>query len=85
MANTSIVDLNADFVGFGRCDFDVFNLKVFARFPSDGGFTGNWLACCKLSIPAELVDDEYEITFPTVDIVRMKFVANLKQLFRVYT
>ena len=55
MADTSVVYLNADFVGFGGSDFDVLNGEVFASLPghsslvvvSDGGnesATGMYLA-----------------------------------------
>ena len=37
MADTRVVDLDADLVGLGRCDFHVFNGEVFAGFPGDGG------------------------------------------------
>jgi hypothetical protein len=39
MADTSVVDLDADFVLSGRCDFDIFNGEVFAGFPRNGGLT----------------------------------------------
>jgi hypothetical protein len=37
MANTSIVDLNADFVGPRRFDLDFLNGQVLACFPGDRG------------------------------------------------
>lgn len=36
MANTSIVDLNADLVGLGRGDLDILDGKRLSGFPCDG-------------------------------------------------
>lgn len=37
VADTGVVDLNADFVGFGGSDLDVFDGEVLASLPGDGG------------------------------------------------
>ena len=37
MTDTSVVDLNSDFMGFGWRDFDVFDHQVFSCFPSHCG------------------------------------------------
>jgi hypothetical protein len=37
MADTSVVDLNADLVGLGWSNFDVLNGEVLARFPGNCG------------------------------------------------
>lgn len=37
MADTGVVDLDADFVLSGRCDFHIFNGEVLAGFPGDSG------------------------------------------------
>ena len=37
VADTGVVDLNADLVGPGWEDFDILNGKVLARFPGNGG------------------------------------------------
>jgi len=37
MANTGVVYLNPDFVGSRWSDLDVFDGKVFAGLPGDGG------------------------------------------------
>jgi hypothetical protein len=36
MTDTSVMDLYANFVVFGRRDFDVFDREVLASLPSDG-------------------------------------------------
>jgi hypothetical protein len=43
VANTSVVDLDTDFVSLGRSDFDVLNRKVLAGLPGDGGLAGDSL------------------------------------------
>lgn len=43
VADTGVVDLDADFVGLGRGDLDVFNGEVLAGFPSNGGFASDGL------------------------------------------
>ena len=35
MANAGVVDLDADFVGTGRLDLDVFDCQVLSGFPSN--------------------------------------------------
>lgn len=37
VADTSVVDLNTDFIGPGRSDLDVLDRKLLAGFPGDGG------------------------------------------------
>lgn len=37
MADTGVVDLNADFVGFRWSNLDVFDGEVLAGLPGDGG------------------------------------------------
>lgn len=37
MANTSVIYLDANFVGFRRCYFDIFDGKVLGGLPGDGG------------------------------------------------
>ena len=37
VADTGVVDLNADLVGPGWEDFDILNGKVLAGFPGNGG------------------------------------------------
>lgn len=37
MADTGIMDLNTDFVGFWWCDLDVFKGEVLAGLPGDCG------------------------------------------------
>lgn len=48
MADTSVVDLDADFVGFGRSNFDVLNHKVLASLPGDCGLlmVSAWASFC---------------------------------------
>lgn len=36
VANTGVVDLDTDFVGFGGSDLDVLDAKVLAGLPGDG-------------------------------------------------
>lgn len=36
VADTSVVDLDTDFVGFGGSNLDVFDAKVLASLPGDG-------------------------------------------------
>jgi len=36
MANSSVVNLNANLVCLGRCDLDVLNGEVLASFPGHG-------------------------------------------------
>lgn len=43
VANTSVVDLDADLVSLGRSYLDIFNGKVLAGLPSDGGFASDGL------------------------------------------
>jgi hypothetical protein len=35
MADTSVVDLDTDFMRFGRCDLDILNAEVLAGFPGN--------------------------------------------------
>lgn len=37
MADTGVVDLNADFVGLWWGYFDILEREIFASFPGDGG------------------------------------------------
>lgn len=37
MADTSVVDLNSNFMGFGRCDFDVFDHQLLSCLPCHCG------------------------------------------------
>lgn len=41
VADASVEDLNADFVGFGRSNLDVFDGKVFAGLPGNGSLQSN--------------------------------------------
>ena len=43
MADTSVVDLDSDLVGFGRGDLDILDAQVLAGLPGDGGLTGDCL------------------------------------------
>lgn len=43
MANSGIVDLDADFVDLGRRNFDVLNTQVFASLPCHGCLASNRL------------------------------------------
>ncbi len=43
MANTSVVDLNADLVRSWRQDLDILKRQLFAGFPGDGSLAGNCL------------------------------------------
>lgn len=43
VAYTSVVNLDANFVGLWRADFDVLDNQVFTSFPGDGGLAGNRL------------------------------------------
>jgi hypothetical protein len=44
MADTSVVDLDADLMCLRRSDLDVLDAEVLARFPSHGGLAGDGLA-----------------------------------------
>jgi hypothetical protein len=44
MADTGVVDLDADLVGLGRGDLDVLDAEVLACFPGHSGLAGNGLA-----------------------------------------
>lgn len=47
VADTSVVDLNTDFVGSWGQDFDVFDREVLAGFPGDGGLLiVSMKSCC---------------------------------------
>jgi hypothetical protein len=37
MADTGVVDLNAHFVGLGRCDLDIFDAEILAGLPGHRG------------------------------------------------
>jgi hypothetical protein len=37
VADTGVVDLNADLVGLGGCDLDILNGEILAGFPGNGG------------------------------------------------
>jgi hypothetical protein len=39
MADTRVMNLNADLVGLGWCDLDVLDAEVLASFPGDGGLS----------------------------------------------
>lgn len=43
VANTGIVNLNADLVGLGGSDLDILNGQVLAGLPGDGGLAGDGL------------------------------------------
>ena len=43
MANTSVVNLNADLMGLGGSHLDVLNGEVLAGLPGDGGLAGDGL------------------------------------------
>lgn len=43
VANTSVVDLDTDFMGLRGFDFDGFDAERLAGLPGDGGFAGNGL------------------------------------------
>jgi hypothetical protein len=44
MADTGVVDFDADLVGLGRGDLDVLDAEVLACFPGHSGLAGNGLA-----------------------------------------
>jgi len=46
MADTSVVDLDADLVRFRWSDFDVLNGEVLAGFPGYCGLAGDCLFFC---------------------------------------
>jgi len=46
MAHTSVHDLDADFMCFGRGNFDVFDGQVLASFPGNGTLARNGLSDC---------------------------------------
>lgn len=43
MADTSVVNLDADLVGLGRSNLDVLDAQRLAGLPGDGGLAGNGL------------------------------------------
>ena len=43
MTDTSIIDLDSDFVGFWRRNFNVLNGEIFGGLPSHRGLAGNGL------------------------------------------
>lgn len=43
MADTSVVDLNADLVGARRGNLNVFDAQLLAGLPGDGSLAGNGL------------------------------------------
>lgn len=43
VADTGVVDLNADLVGFGRCHLDVLNAEVLGGTPGNGGLASDGL------------------------------------------
>lgn len=43
MADTSVVDLDADLVGLGRSNLDVLDAQRLAGLPGDGGLAGDGL------------------------------------------
>lgn len=45
MTNSRVDDLNSDFVGLGRRNFDLLDTEGFASFPGDGGLTLDGLSC----------------------------------------
>lgn len=47
VADARVVDLDADFVGAGRGDLDVFDGEVFGGLPGDGGLAGDGLSCTR--------------------------------------
>lgn len=54
MADTSVVNLNTDFVGLRRCNLDLLNAQVFAGLPGDGGLALDGLFVTKVSLVLEL-------------------------------
>lgn len=44
VANTSVVDLNSDFVGTRRKNLDILELQVLASSPGNGGLAGDGLS-----------------------------------------
>lgn len=53
VADTGVVDLDTDFVSFGRSDLDVFDAKVLAGFPGNGGLASDGLAKQELARVSE--------------------------------
>jgi hypothetical protein len=51
MADTSVVDLNADLVCLGRCNLDVLNGQILACFPGDCGLIAVSSISCKIDAP----------------------------------
>jgi hypothetical protein len=43
VADTGVVDLDADLVGLGGSDLDVLDAEVLAGLPGDGGLAGDGL------------------------------------------
>lgn len=46
VADTGVVDLDADLVGLGRSDLNVLNAEVLASFPRNGGLVKCQYTCC---------------------------------------
>lgn len=44
VANTSVVNLDADLVGAGRSNLDILKGEFLASLPGDGGLAGNGLS-----------------------------------------
>ena len=47
VADTGVVDLNADLVGFGRGHLDVLDAEVLGGIPGHGGLASDGLALCR--------------------------------------
>lgn len=45
VADTRVIDLNANFVGLGRGDLDILNRQILGSLPCDSGLLGSGLAC----------------------------------------
>ena len=43
MADTSVMNLDADFVGLGRSNLDILDAQRLASLPGDGGLAGDGL------------------------------------------
>lgn len=59
MTNSGVVNFNANFVCFRRGDLNVFDRKVFASFPGDGGLDHIrfWLYLLRERFSAHLASD----------------------------
>lgn len=50
MADTSVVNLNTDFVGLRGCHLDLLNAQVLAGLPGDGGLALDGLFVTELAL-----------------------------------